>query len=65
MVTEHLGFAGQARASSIGEALGFASQLFKEDPVFLLEIIDKGLLVSIDPADNHEKEELELHVHGG
>jgi hypothetical protein len=48
----------------IREAPGFASELFEENAIFLLEEFDDRLLVSVHPAGDGNKEELELSCHG-
>ena len=61
--TDRLGFTGQANALGIGEAPGFASQLFQEDSILFLQILDDRLLVAVDPAANHKKQDLDLSIH--
>jgi hypothetical protein len=48
----------------IGETPGFAPQLFEEDSILFPQILNDSLLVAVDPADDHEKKDLELCIHG-
>src|ERR1017187_5665055 len=60
---EELGFARQPDALNVGEALGFATELFQENAILFLEVIDDSLLVSAHPAGDSDQEELELRRH--
>jgi hypothetical protein len=62
--SDELGFASKPDSLGIGKAPGFAAQLFEENTIFLLEEFDDRLLVSIHPAGDGNKEELELSCHG-
>ena len=61
--TDELGFARQPNALGVGEALGFATELLKENAILFLEVFDDSLLVSAHPAGDGEQEELELSRH--
>jgi len=61
---EELGFASKPESLGVGKAPGFAAQLFEENAIFLLEEFDDRLLVSVHPAGDGNKEELELSCHG-
>jgi hypothetical protein len=41
-----------------------ASELFEQNSILLLEVVDHGLRVAVDPTGHLEKEELGLCVHG-
>src|ERR1022692_2804845 len=60
---DELGFARQPDALGVGEALGFATELFQENPVFFLEVYNDSLLVSAHPAGDRDEQELELRRH--
>jgi hypothetical protein len=60
---DELGFARQPNALGVGEALGFATELFQENPVFFLEVFDHSLLVSAHPTGDRDEQELELRRH--
>jgi hypothetical protein len=60
---DELGFARQPDALGVGEALGFATELFQENAIFFLEVIDHSLLVSAHPAGDRDEQELELRRH--
>jgi hypothetical protein len=62
--TDHLGLARQAHALDIGEAFGLASELFGQDSLLLPKSFDNDLLLPIDPAGDHDKEELQLCAPG-
>jgi hypothetical protein len=49
---DDLGFASQPEALSVGETPGFAAELFEENPILLLEEVDRCLLVSVHPASD-------------
>ena len=61
---DELGFASQPDALGVGEALGFATELFKENAILFLKVFDDRLLVSAHPAGDSDQEELELSRHG-
>jgi hypothetical protein len=61
---DELGFASNPDSLGIGKAPGFAAQLFKENTILPLEEFDDRLLVSVHPAGDGNKEELELSCHG-
>jgi prevent-host-death family protein len=61
--TDELGFPSQPDALGVGEALGFAAALFKENAILFLEVFDDRLLVSAHPAGDRDQEELELNCH--
>ena len=61
--TDELGFARQPNALGVGEALGFATELFKENAILFLEVFDDRLLVLAHPAGDSDQEELELSRH--
>ena len=61
--TDELGFASKSDSLGVGKAPGFAAQLFEENAIFLLEEFDDRLLVSVHPAGDGNKEELELSCH--
>ncbi len=61
---DELGFASKPDSLSVGKAPGFATQLFEENAIFLFEEFDDRLLVSVHPAGEGNKEELELSCHG-
>ena len=56
---DELGFARQPDALGVGEALGFATELFQENAIFFLEVFDDSLLVSAHPAGDSDEQELE------
>ena len=58
-----LGFARQPDSLGVGEALGFATELFQENAILFLEVFDDRLLVSAHPAGDSDQEELELSRH--
>jgi len=60
---DKLGFAGKPDSLSIGEAPGFAAELFQKNAILFLEVFDDGLLMAIHPAGNGDEEELELSCH--
>src|ERR1022692_1703620 len=60
---DELGFARQPNALGVGEAVGFATELFQENPVFFLEVFNDSLLVSAHPAGAGDQEELKLRRH--
>src|ERR1022692_4503307 len=60
---EELGFARQPDALNVGEALGFATELFQENAILFLKVFDDRLLVSAHPAGDRDQEELELRRH--
>jgi hypothetical protein len=60
---DELGFASQPDALGVGEALGFATELFKENAILFLKVFDDRLLVSAHPAGDSDQEELELRRH--
>src|ERR1017187_5909726 len=60
---DELGFARQPDALGVGEALGFATELFQENAIFFLEVFDHSLLVSAHPAGDRDEQELELRRH--
>ena len=60
---DELGFARQPDALGVGEALGFATELFQENAIFFLEVFDHSLLVSADTAGDRDEQELELRRH--
>jgi hypothetical protein len=62
---DELGFARQPDSLGVGEALGFATELFQENAIFFLEVFDNSLLVSAHPAGDRDQEELELSRHRG
>jgi hypothetical protein len=37
--------------------------LFEEDSILFLQILDDGLLVTVDPAGDHKKEDLDFSIH--
>src|ERR1017187_4910831 len=57
---DELGFASQPDSLGVGEALEFATELFQENAILFLEVIDDSLLVSAHPAGDKHQEELEL-----
>ncbi len=61
---EELGFASRPDSLGVGKSLGFAAQLFEENAIFLLEEFDDRLLLSVHPAGDGNKQELELSCHG-
>ena len=61
--TDALGFARQPDSLGVGEALGFATELFKENAILFLEVFDDRLLVLAHPAGDSDEEELELSRH--
>ena len=61
--TNELGFPSQPDALGVGEALGFAAALFKENAILFLEVSDDRLLVSAHPAGDRDQEEMELNCH--
>jgi hypothetical protein len=61
--TDELGFARQPNALGVGEALGFATELFQEDAILFLEVFDDSLLVSAHPAGDSDEQELESRRH--
>jgi hypothetical protein len=61
---DELGSASKPDSLGVGKAPGFAAQLFEEHTILLLEKLDHRLLVSIHPAGDGNKEELELSCHG-
>src|ERR1017187_8809369 len=58
-----LGFASQPDSLGVGEALGFATELFQENSILFLKVFDDRLLVSAHPAGDSDQEELELSRH--
>jgi hypothetical protein len=58
-----LGFPSQPDSLGVGEALGFATELFKEKAILFLKVFDDRLLVSAHPAGDRDQEELELSRH--
>jgi UTP-glucose-1-phosphate uridylyltransferase len=58
-----LGFARQPDALGVGEAVGFATELFQENAILFLEVFDHSLLVSAHPAGDCDEQELELRRH--
>ena len=61
--TDELGFASQPDSLGVGEALGFATELFQENAILFLQVFDDRLLVSAHPAGDSDQEELELSRH--
>jgi hypothetical protein len=61
--TDALGFARQPDSLGVGEALGFATELLKENAILFLEVFANSLLVSAHPAGDRDQEELELSRH--
>jgi hypothetical protein len=53
----------QPEALRVGEAPGFAAELFEKNPILLLEVFDHRLLVSVQPASDGDQEQLELGCH--
>jgi hypothetical protein len=49
---------------AIGETFRLAAELFEEDAVFFLKVLDHRLLVLIDPAGDGEQKELQVRRHG-
>jgi hypothetical protein len=60
---DELGFASQPDSLGVGEALGFATELFQENAILFLEVFDNSLLVSPHPAGDRDQEELEMSRH--
>jgi hypothetical protein len=60
---DELGFASQPDSLGVGEALGIATELFKENAILSLKVFDDRLLVSAHPAGDRDQEELELSRH--
>src|ERR1039457_2202336 len=60
---DELGFARQPDALGVGEAVGFATELFQENAILFLKVFDDRLLVSTHPAGDRDQEELELRRH--
>src|ERR1022692_3635371 len=60
---DELGFASQPHSLGVGEALGFATELFQENAILFLEVFDHSLLASAHPAGDSDQEELELSRH--
>jgi hypothetical protein len=58
--TEALGFPSQPDSLGVGEALGFATELFQENAILFLKVFDDSLLVSAHPAGDSDQEELEM-----
>jgi hypothetical protein len=56
-------FPSQPEALRLGEAPGFAAELFEENPILLLEVFDHRLLVSVHPTSHGNQKELELGCH--
>jgi hypothetical protein len=61
--TDALGFARRPDALGVGEALGFAAALFKENAILFLEVFDDRLLMLAHLAGDSDEEELELSRH--
>ena len=61
--TDELGFPSQPDALGVGEALGFATELFQENAILFLKVFDDRLLVSAHPAGDSDKQQLELRRH--
>ncbi|HZM02722.1 MAG TPA: hypothetical protein VFC44_06835 [Candidatus Saccharimonadales bacterium] len=61
--TDKLGFSRKPNTLGLREASGFAAELFEENAIFFLEVLDHGLLVSIHSAGDGDKKELELSCH--
>jgi hypothetical protein len=59
--TERVGERGEAAAFGVGQAQLSAAELSFEDAVFLLQIGDDLLLVTLEPAGEHGEQELEDH----
>jgi hypothetical protein len=57
------GFASQPDSLGVGEALGFVTELFKENAILFLEVFDDSLPVSAHPAGDSDQEELKLSRH--
>ncbi len=62
--SDRLGLAGKPHSLGVSEALGFAAELFEKNAILFLKVLNHRLLVSVHPTDHHEKEELQLCVHG-
>ena len=64
---ERLAFDCQATPLVIGKAETPVAELFAEDAVLGLEVVDHVLLVAVDPAGDEQDEELEggCHSAGG
>src|ERR1035438_4092171 len=60
---DELGFARQPDSLGVDEALGFATELFKENAILFLKVFDDRLLVLAHPAGDRDQEELELSRH--
>jgi hypothetical protein len=60
---DELGFARQPDSLGVGEALGFATELFQENAILFLEVFDDRLLVLAHPAGDRDEQELELRRH--
>jgi hypothetical protein len=60
---DELGFARQPKTLGLGEASGFAAELFEENAIFFRKVFDHGLLVSVHPAGGGDEEELESNCH--
>jgi hypothetical protein len=58
-----LGFATQPDSVSVGEALGFAADLFEERAVLFLEVFAHRLLMSVLPASDGHEEKWRLGCH--
>ena len=57
--TEGLGLCGEASTLGVGEPEPARAELFPQDAILLLEIVDHITLLLIDPARDRHDEELE------
>ena len=55
---EQLSFCSQPTALVIGQPEPFSAEMFSQNPVFLLQVTDDGLLVPVDPAGRGDDQQL-------
>jgi hypothetical protein len=63
--SEHFAFHSQAAALVVVQANPAPSELFAENAVLFLEVVDHMLLSAVDPAGEHQEEEVECVRWGG
>ena len=61
--TDDFGSASQASSLGISESLRLASELFEQNTVLFLKVLDHRLLVLIDPTSDGDQEELKVRRH--
>ena len=61
LAPERVGQCGEAAAFGVGQAQPAAAELGFEDAIFLLQIGDDLLLVTLDPAGDHGNQDMENH----